>query len=163
MTSGDINGWPEWVQPLQGMKICSHNPLSKEVPSLGSSWHLGSWLILDFLTMWTPTHNGLIDGDQSDAVLDLSPTGKELWTQVLLLALLKLQLHFFHDWTEANGTLESQGFNSTSKNHPLSHVRLRKYLCSGYYKKSTPSNTHWGRGLPLYLIITHFTLFNYFN
>ncbi|KAM7154761.1 LOW QUALITY PROTEIN: serine-threonine kinase receptor-associated protein-like [Molossus nigricans] len=34
---------------------------------------------------------------------------KKLWTLALLLALRKLQLHFFYDW---NGTLETQGFPS---------------------------------------------------
>lgn len=37
---------------------------------------------------------------------------QELWTLVLLLALLNPQLHIFQDWLKVNRALENENYNS---------------------------------------------------
>lgn len=51
-----------------------------------------------------------------------------LWT----LTLLELQLHFFYGRTEGEGTLETQGFNSTQMKIIPSPMQVSEYSFSWY-------------------------------
>lgn len=70
---------------------------------------------------------------------------QKLRTLALILAPLKAKWDFFPGGTEGNGTLETQGFDSTQIIITRSSVRvLENYFSRDHLKNSTPLSNRWG-------------------
>lgn len=75
-------------------------------------------------------------------------SARKLWTLVLILALLKPQLHFFYKLTKGNRTLEAQGFKSMQiKITGLMDVS-ENYFFLRYCKNSALTSNQERLGLP---------------